>query len=257
MYALLLVGLVAAAGAAVWNWSRFPGKWHHAFSARHTHDRAPLRECRRDLREVNKEAASVEKSARDRANAEDAKYRQDIQELEDEIAGLLRPGHGSHVKGPIGDITLCKHVVKMAGEDPAVIPLAGLTAKFSSDPTYMIDLTKPGSQTFRAKYPCRREAGDETTTFFTAEQLSDFALEITNAAADENSFRTHRDTRLPHARKELETAQSNSASRDEAYKNLQDVCAWQKSNPRRKEALARLDTERRRWQQLTGKMPPG
>lgn len=255
MHALLLVALAAAAGAG-WYWSRFPGKWHHAFSARYATDRAPLTTCRRNLREVDKETARVEKAARDRFSAEEAKYRQDIQELEEEIAGLLRPGLGSYVKGPIGDITLYKHKVKVTGKNPVVIPLAGLTAKFSSDPTYMIDLTEPGFRTHRATYPRRRQAGDETTSFFTAEQLSDFALEIMNAAADENDFRAYQEARLPHARKELEAAQSNSASRDEALKDLQDVCAWQKSDPRRKEALAKLDAERRRWQQLTGKMPP-
>lgn len=255
MHALLLVALVIAAGAG-WYWSRFPGKWNYAFSSRYATKRAPLTTRRRNLREIDKEAAQVEKSARDRASAEEAKYRQDIKELEDEIAGLLRPGLGSHVKGPIGDITLYKHQVKLSGKNPVTISLAGLTARFSSDPTYMIDLTEPSSRTHRATYPRRREAGDETTPFFTAEQLSDFALEIMNAAADENDFRAHREARLPHAREELEAAQKNSAARDEAMKALQDVCAWQKSDPRRKEALASLDAERRRWQQLTGKMPP-
>ncbi|MFE4692159.1 hypothetical protein ACFRH6_19175 [Streptomyces sp. NPDC056749] len=255
MYALLLVVLMAAA-ATTWYWSRYPGEWRYAFSARHASDRAPLATCRRDLREVTREATQAERSARKRASAEEAKYQQDIRELENEITGLLRPGLGSHVKGPIGDLTLYTHVVKKAGENPVDIPLAGLRATFSSDPTYMIDLTPPGARTQRTKYPRRREAGDEATPFFTAEQLSDFTLEIMNAAADESNFRASRDARLPHARKELETARNNSADRDAALKNLQDVCAWQKSNPLRKEALARLDRERRNWQQLTGKMPP-
>ncbi|MFF9569895.1 hypothetical protein [Streptomyces sp. NPDC014685] len=255
MRTLLLVVLAATAGTA-WYWSRFPGKWIFAFSTRYANNRAPLTTCRRNLREVDKEAAQAEKSARERAGAEEAKYQQDVQELEKEIAGLLRPGLGRCVKGPIGDITLYEHAVKMAGETPVVIPLAGLKAEFKSDPTYMIDLTEPSSRPHRAKYPRRREAGDEETPFFTAEQLSDFTFEILKAAADENNFRTYREARLPHARKELETARNNTASRDEALKNLQDVCAWQKSNPRRKAALAELDAERRRWQELTGKMPP-
>ncbi|QBR04494.1 hypothetical protein D7Y56_00015 (plasmid) [Streptomyces sp. S501] len=255
MRALLLIALAAAAWA-VWHWSRFPGKWSHAFSATYATDRAPLATRRRDLREVNKEASRAEKSARERASAEEAKYQQDIRELEDEIEGLLRPGLGSRVKGPIGDLTLYQHAVKKTGEDPAVIPLAGLTATFRSDPTYMIDLTPPSSRAHRTKYPRRREADDEATPFFTAEQLSDFAFEIMNAVADERNFQAHRDARLPRARKELETAQYNSAARDEALKNLEAVCDWQKSNPRRKEALAKLDKERHRWQQLTGKMPP-
>jgi hypothetical protein len=255
MRALLLVALAAAVWAA-WYWSRFPGKWNYVFSASYATNRERLTTCRRDLREVDKEAAQVEKSARARAHAEEAKYRQDIQELNNEIEGLLRPGLGSHVKGPIGSITLYKHAVRLSGETPVDIPLAGLKATFSSDPIYMIDLTEPGSRTYRAKYPRRREADDDETSFFTAEQLSDFTLEILNAAADENNFRAQREARLPRARKELETAQNNNASMDEAVKNLQDVCAWQKSNPRREAALAELDAERRRWQQLTGKMPP-
>ncbi|MGW9238721.1 hypothetical protein ACWGRL_08335 [[Kitasatospora] papulosa] len=255
MRALLLIALAAAAWAA-WHWSRFPGKWDHAFSTRYASDRASLVAGRRSLREVNKEAARAENSARKRAGAEEAKYWQEIQELENEIAGLLRPGLGSHVRGPIGDLTLYKHAVKKTGENPVDIPLAGLTATFRSDPTYMIDLTLPGSRTHRTKYPRRREPGDEATPFFTAEQLSDFTLEIMNAAADESNFRACRDARLPRARKELEAAQNNSAARDEALQTLQDVCAWQKSNPRRKEALANLEEKRRQWQQLTGKMPP-
>lgn len=255
MRALLLVVLAVTAGTA-WYWSRFPGKWVFAFSTKYADKRAQLTKFRRNLRAVDKEAAQAERSARQRANAEEAKYQQDVHKLENEIAGLLRPGIGRHVKGPIGDITVYEHAVKMAGQTPTVIPLAGLKAEFRSDPTYMIDLTEPSGRTHRARYPRRRETDDEETPFFTAEQLSDFTLDILNAAADEHDFRTHREARLPHARKELETAQSNTASRDEALENLQNVCAWQKNNPRRKTALAELDAERRRWQQLTGKIPP-
>ncbi|TSB32008.1 hypothetical protein [Streptomyces benahoarensis] len=255
MHALLLAVLAAIAGTA-WYWNRFPGKWVFPFSPEYADRRAQLTKFRRNLRAVDKEAAQAERSARERANAEEAKYQQDVRELENEIAGLLRPGTGRCVKGPIGDITVYEHAVKMAGQTPAVIQLAGLKAEFRSDPTYMIDLTEPSGRTHRARYPSRREADGEETPFFTAEQLSDFTLDILNAAADEHDFRTHREARLPHARKELETAQRNTASRDEALKNLQNVCAWQKNNPRRKTALAELDEERRRWQQLTGKMPP-
>ncbi|MFF1651001.1 hypothetical protein [Streptomyces sp. NPDC058240] len=86
--------------------------------------------------------------------------------------------------------------------------------------------------------------------------MGDFAVEIQNAAADEDEFRTHQKVRLPRARQELETAQQNTASRDAALKNLERVCAQQKRDPRRKAALAELEAQRDRWQELTGKRPP-
>ncbi|MEU9095277.1 hypothetical protein [Streptomyces sp. NPDC048428] len=139
---------------------------------------------------------------------------------------------------------------------PAVIPLAGLKAVFRSDPAYTIDLTELSGRTRRAKYPRHRDPDDEHAPFFTSAQLSDFTLDILNAAADEHEFQTYQSARLPQARKDLGTAQANTASRDEALENFRKVCAWQKNNPRRKTVLAGLDEERRRWQQLTGKMPP-
>ncbi|MER6501568.1 hypothetical protein ABT218_19765 [Streptomyces sp. NPDC001455] len=254
MHALLLVLLAATAWTA-WYWSRFPGRWIFTFSAKYADERAQLADCRRNLREVNKTAARTEKSARDRANAEETKYQQDIQALEHEIEGLLHPGLGRHLKGPIGKITLYEHGVKVAGRTKP-IPLAGLQVQFRSGPNHVIDLVEPSRRIHRAKYPLRRPPDNEETPFFTEEQLSDFAVEIQNAAADEDEFRTHRKVRLPRARQELDKAEKNTASRDAALKNLERVCAQQKRDPRRKEALAALEVQRDRWQELTGKRPP-
>ncbi|MGW1230280.1 hypothetical protein [Streptomyces sp. NPDC002530] len=160
------------------------------------------------------------------------------------------------MKGPVGEITVYQHVVRMTGRTPAEIPLAGLKAVFRSDPTYMIDLTEPSGRTHRAKYPRRRDPNDEQAPFFTSEQLSDFTLDILNAAADEQEFLSHQTARLPQARKELKAARDDTEARDEALENLRTVCAWQKTNPRRKTLLADLDAQRNRWRQLTGKMPP-
>ncbi|WP_327713172.1 hypothetical protein OG912_37030 [Streptomyces sp. NBC_00464] len=255
MRTLLFVVLAVLAGVA-WYWSRYPGKWIFAFSTAYTKERSALRSRRRDLRAVDKEAAQAERTAKQKADRAEVEYRQDVRALEREIDGLLRPGRGRLVKGPVGDITVYEHVVEMTGQSPAVIPLAGLKAVFRSDPTHMIDLTEPGGRTHRAKYPRRRDPDDEKAPFFTSEQLSDFTLDILNAAADEYEFLARQNARLPQARKELEAAQANTASRDEALENLRTVCAWQKDNPRRETLLADLDAERCRWQQLTGKMPP-
>ncbi|MEG9547052.1 MULTISPECIES: hypothetical protein [Streptomyces griseus group] len=255
MRTLLFVALAALAGAA-WYWSRYPGKWFFAFSPAYADERSALTSRRRALRAVNKEAAKAERAAQQQADREEDRYRQDIRVLEREIAGLLRPGLGRLVKGPVGDITVYEHALRMTGQTPAVVPLAGLKAVFRSDPTYMIDLMEPSGRTHRAKYPRRRNPDDENTPFFTSEQLSDFTLDILNAAADEHEFQTYQKARLPQARKELEAAQVNTASRDEALENLRKVCAWQKNDPRRKTALAGLDAERLRWHQLTGRMPP-
>ncbi|MEE1769047.1 hypothetical protein PUR34_13015 [Streptomyces sp. JV185] len=254
MRALLLV-LLAATALTAWYWSRFPGRWVFTFSAMYADERAQLTQSRQALRELDKAAAQTEKSARDRAAAEDAKYRRDVQNLEHEIEGLLHPGLGRHLKGPIGDITLYTHGVKMAGRTTA-IPLADLKVEFRSGPTHIIDLVEPSRRTHRAKYPLRRTPGDEETPFFTEEQLGDFAVEIQNAAADEDEFRAHRKVRLPRARQELESAQQNTESRDAALKNLKRVCAQQKRDPRRQAALAELEAQRDRWQELTGRRPP-
>ncbi|MFD5730352.1 hypothetical protein ACFWMT_30150 [Streptomyces sp. NPDC058368] len=255
MRALLFVVVAVLAGTG-WYWSRYPGKWIYAFSAAYAEQRSKLRSRRRDLRAVDKEAAQAERTAKQEADRAEVAYRQDIRVLEKEIKALSDPGKGRLVKGPIGDITLYEHVVVLSGQSPAVIPLVGLTAVFRSDPVYMIDLTEPGGRTRRAKYPRHRDPDDENAPFFTSEQLSDFTLDILNAAADEHEFRARQKTRLPQARKELETARADTAARDEALENFRTVCAWQKNNPRRKTLVADLDAERHRWQQLTGKMPP-
>ncbi|MFF3735237.1 hypothetical protein ACFYXM_34470 [Streptomyces sp. NPDC002476] len=173
MRTLLLVLLAATAWTA-WYWSRFPGRWIFTFSAKYADERAQLADCRRNLREVNKTAARTEKSARDRANAEETKYQQDIQALEHEIEGLLHPGLGRHLKGPIGKITLYEHGAKVAGRTKP-IPLAGLQVQFRSGPNHVIDLVEPSRRIHRAKYPLRRPPDNEETPFFTEEQLSDFA----------------------------------------------------------------------------------
>ncbi|MCG7527138.1 hypothetical protein MHW47_22165 [Streptomyces sp. OfavH-34-F] len=249
---LLVLAVLAATG---WYWSRYPGKWVYAFTSAYAQERAALRGCRRELGEVTRKARQAEKAAKEQADLAEADYRRGVRVLEQEIKELLEPGWGRLVKGPVGDITLYEHVVKVTGRSLAVIPLAGLKAVFRSDPTYMIDLTEPGGRTHRAKYPRRRDPDDQGA-FFTSEQLSDFTLDILNAAADEHEFLAQRQTRLPQARQELKAARSDTEARDEALENLRAVCAWQKADPRRKELLAELDAERSRWQQLTGKMPP-
>ncbi|MFB8084959.1 hypothetical protein [Streptomyces sp. NPDC055992] len=254
MRTLLFVVLGVLAGTG-WYWSRYPGKWIFAFSAAYADERSALRQRRRELGALTKEARQAERTAQQKADRAETAYRQEIRALEREIKTLLDPGRGRLIKGPVGDITVYEHAVELAGQ-PAAIPLAGLKAVFRSDPTYMIDLTEPTGRTHRAKYPRRRDPDDENTPFFTSEQLSDFTLDILNAAADENAFRARQKARLPQARAELETARADTAARDEALDNLRTVCAWQKNNPRRKTVLAELDAERNRWEQLTGKMPP-
>lgn len=255
MRTLLFIALAVIAGAG-WYWIRYPGKWVYAFTAAYADERSALRNCRRDLSTLTNEARQAERTAKQKADRAGAEYRQDIRALEKEIKNLLDPGRGRLVKGPIGDITVYEHAVQMTGQTPAVIPLAGLKAVFRSDPTYMIDLTEPSGRTHRAKYPRRRDPDDENAQFFTSEQLSDFTLDVLNAAADEHEFQAHQNARLPQARKEIEAAQDNTAARDEALENLRTVCAWQKNDPRRTTLLADLDAERHQWQKLTGKMPP-
>ncbi|MFE6764526.1 hypothetical protein [Streptomyces sp. NPDC057689] len=252
----LLFAVLAALAGTGWYWSRHPGNWKFAFTAAHAGARARLRNRRRDLRTLTKKARQAERIAKQKADRAESEYRQDIRVLEKEIKNLLAPGRGRLVKGPVGDITVYEHAVQIAGQSPAVIPLAGLKAVFRSDPAYMIDLTEPSGRTHRAKYPRRRDPDDESAPFFTSEQLSDFTLDLLNAAADEHEFQAHQKARLPRARKELEAAQANTAARDEALENFRTVCAWQKTNPRRITALADLDAERHQWKRLTGKMPP-
>ncbi|MFJ6437299.1 hypothetical protein [Streptomyces sp. NPDC091416] len=254
MRTLLFVVLAVLAGVG-WYWSRYPGKWVFAFSAVYADERSALRRCRRDLSTLAKEARQAERAAQRKADRAETGYQQEIRALEKEIRVLLDPGRGRLVKGPVGDITVYEHVVELAGQS-GVIPLAGLKAVFRSDPTYMIDLTEPSGRTHRAKYPRRRDPDCENASFFTSEQLSDFTLDILNAAADEYEFRARQSSRLPQARKELEIARADTSARDEAVENLRTVCAWQKTNPRRETVLADLDAERHRWQQLTGKIPP-
>ncbi|MFC9624364.1 hypothetical protein ACFTXM_31775 [Streptomyces sp. NPDC056930] len=151
--------------------------------------------------------------------------------------------------------TLYEHGVVVA-DRTTPIPLAGLRGEFELEPVCRIDLVEPGLRTYRTKYTRFPAPKGEGTPFFSAEQLSDFAVDIRNAAADENDFRTHREVRLPRARHELDNAQKNTASLDAAGQNLVRVCAQQKRNPRREAVIAKLETQRELWRERTGKLPP-
>ncbi|MFE5091893.1 hypothetical protein ACFRCI_16190 [Streptomyces sp. NPDC056638] len=176
MHAVLLVLLAAAAWAA-WHWSRYPGNWVFAFSAKHGKERADLEGLQRELRDLDKGAARVERSAREWVSSEEVKYREDTQALEREVENLLSPGLGRLLKGPVGDLTLYEHGVVVA-DRTTPIPLAGLRVEFELEPVCCIDLVEPGLRTYRTKYPRFLAPKGEGTPFFSAEQLSDFAVRI-------------------------------------------------------------------------------
>ncbi|WP_406300818.1 hypothetical protein OG948_57365 (plasmid) [Embleya sp. NBC_00888] len=95
----------------------------------------------------------------------------------------------------------------------------------------------------------------ESVQFFDEDRVRDFAVEIQNAVADENDFRSHLPAWLEQRQEELAEARQDTTSLDAARRRLSQVLARQSRDPRRKEALDELSGACDRWQELTGRRP--
>ncbi|MFJ5741042.1 hypothetical protein [Streptomyces microflavus] len=82
-------------------------------------------------------------------------------------------------------------------------------------------------------------------------------MKINEAAAEEKAFRAGLPEQLARKREELAEARKDTTGLKAAEHSHADVRGRNCSDPRRKEALADLTAARSRWQDLTGRWPPG
>lgn len=263
MEAVRVVALVLLGSASLvaWRRSRYPGGWAFAFSACYAEERADLAGARQEVRGVEKESSRLVAAARARERSESAEHERGLRVLEQKVTALRTPRLGPRLKEPIGELVLHEHALVVSSRAGS-IPLAGLTARFESGrQTHSIYLTQPDGRVHRAKYPhlplpVSADGVADGPKPFDEEQVRDFAVEIQNAVADEDVFRSHREERLARAQEELAASKEDTASLDAAREHLSQVLDRQGRDPRRKAALAELEAASERWQALTGRTPP-
>ncbi|MFD4175209.1 hypothetical protein [Streptomyces anulatus] len=255
---VLLLLTVGAGIWAAWRRSLFPGTWAHTFHTAHAEERAQLTEARRQLRAVDKAQRHAETEAAGQVKEEREKHQQRISRLERKVALLQDPGQGTEL-GRLGGLVLYEHAVT-ASPEGRLLPLHRLRARFDrGDRVHSLYLTKPDGGGDRAKFPHRPDpaAGpDESTRLFDEEEVRDFEMKINEAAAQEKTFRAGLADQLAKAREELAEARKDTTRLKAAEQSRADVMDRNRTDPRRKEALADLTAERNAWQDLTGCRPP-
>ncbi|MYW04138.1 hypothetical protein [Streptomyces sp. SID3343] len=238
--------LLGGVAFVVWRRSRYPGGWAFAFGARYVGDRKDLARARRELRGLEKKSGRLEAAARERVGWESTEYGRRVDALKRAVKDLRDPGLGVRLTGRAGELVLYEHAVVSSGA--GTIPLAGLRARFESGrQAHSIYLTQPDGRVYRAKYPHRPvPTADEAESvqFFEEDRVRDFAVEIKNAVADENDFRSHLPAWLEQRQEEPAEARQDTASLDAARRHLSQVLARQSSDPRRKAALVELSGAR-------------
>ncbi|MEU7489594.1 hypothetical protein [Streptomyces sp. NPDC042319] len=250
---LVLVGII-------WGLRRmylFPKEWAFAFSRQYADNREDVAQARRRVRELDRKGERQVSTARSELAAHRASYDKKLDALEQRIAALRNPGTGERL-ARLGDVTLFEHLLTVEDEAGThTIPLAGLAVRF--DPgqrNHSIYLTRANGQLIRAKYPHHPPPADEHDQRFDEDQVRDFAVDIENAVARENSFRARIPQQLAQAQKDLARARKDTTAQDEASERLSQVEARHRDDPRRKEAHAALENARERWKDLTGHLPP-
>ncbi|MGX9891613.1 hypothetical protein, partial [Streptomyces sp. NPDC002276] len=194
---VLWIAVVVLAGAAVWVLRQrhlYPGKWSHTFHQEYADARDRLAQARRGVREHAEQAARDESWTRHEvASAQDAREKR-LTALEQDVAQLRNPGSGI-IKAQLGELILFQHlvVVKSASRSRP-IELVGLDVRFEAGQTnHSLYLTDASGQVYRAKFPRHPSSVDSQEQWFDEEQVRDFEVDIRNAVAKENSFRS----RLP------------------------------------------------------------
>ncbi|MGQ4479345.1 hypothetical protein [Streptomyces sp. SAS_276] len=216
-----------------------------------------LARARRGVREHAQRVARDESWTRHEvASAQDAREKR-LTALEQRVAVLRNPGSGI-IKAQLGELTLFQHlvVVKSASRTHS-IELAGLDVRFEAGQTnHSLYLTAASGQVYRAKYPRHPSPADPQEQWFDEERVRDFEVDIRNAAAKENSFRSRLPQQLKEAEDELSEAQADTSALDKARERQQRLHDLNRQDPRRKAADAALEEARKEWEKTTGRVPP-
>lgn len=255
---VLLMLIVGTGIWATWRRSLFPGTWAHTFHTAYAGKRALLTQARRELRAVDKDQRRAYSEADATVGAVRGEYEQRVGKLKQEVALLQDPGRGVE-RGRLGALVLYDHAVVLSPQGRE-LPLAGLRTQVDcGERDLWLYLYPANDSPELVRLPHRREpaaAPDEIIQLFDEGQVRSFEMKINAAAAAEKRFRAGLPAQLAQAQEELAEARKDTGLLQAAEQNRADVMARNRTDLRRKEALADLANARARWQDLTGRKPP-
>ncbi|NML54804.1 hypothetical protein HHL19_18620 [Streptomyces sp. R302] len=254
------LGLIICAGVlagVAWQWYRYPGRWEHAFSPRHTEARKVLSDARGAARAWERWKNQTESKARNDADAAEKAREERLHRLEQRIASLSSPGSGERVES-LGELDLFQHVlVVRSASGTRSIALAGMKVRFEPGlKIHSVYCTDADGHVHRAKYPHLASSPGSEAELFDEDRVRDFAVVIENTVAQENTFRGRLPRQLKKAQSKWEEAQADASEVDAARARLQKVRQRNGTDPRGEAVEARLAEASRDWERLTGRIPP-
>ncbi|MFD9126417.1 hypothetical protein [Kitasatospora sp. NPDC059571] len=240
----ILLAVLAGGAAAGWRWYRHPGARAHAFGEEHAALRGDLTAARRKVRD------EVRAERRERVRAErvvktrEAEHRERIRAVEERLAELLDPGSGEEID-TLGDLTLFEHVLASESRE---LPLSGLRVSVRSGREgWQLRLRSPHGRAWDEAYP--REQFDE-------HEVRRFAGRIERAVGYAERFDGVQQRRIDDTEDELAEVRADTAAADEARAALADLLDRHRRDGRSSLARAELEAVRKRWQAVTGHLPP-
>ncbi|MDX2407344.1 hypothetical protein NJO91_29990 [Streptomyces microflavus] len=255
---VLLLLMVGAGIWAAWRRSLFPGTCAHTFHTAYAEERALLTQARRELRAVDKEQRRAYSEAEAKVGSVRGEYEQRVGKPKREVALLEDPDRGAE-RGRLGGLVLYEHAVLIFSEGRG-LPLAGLQARVDrSERDLWLYIHPADDSPELVRLPHRRDpttAPEEIVEIFDEGQVRGFEMKINAAAAAEERFREGLPAQLAQAREELAEARKDTGPLQAAEQSRADVMDRNRTDPRRKEALANLTAARNDWKNLTGRRPP-
>lgn len=240
-----LLVLWAAAGTAytLWRLYSYPGGWAYAFSPRYATDRNDLGSARRKVRVLAWEAKKELAAAHAHLGRTKAQHRARIRGIERQIDKLLRPGHGTLIT-QYGGLTLHQHTLI---KEEREIPLTGLEVRLDhAQHQHFIHLTPADGDACYERYPRTEHEEDDVRRF---------AIQLENAVAEENAFRSRTAALITHKQDELAQAQADTQPQQDARKRLDETTERHRRDTRHHTARSEREAAHDRWQKLTGKRP--
>lgn len=237
---LVAIGCAALVGWRVWS---YPGGWGRTFAGSHAGERRELAAARQAVRRRQWAARREISGAQMKLRSRTAAYQQRIRSARRRLERLNNPGRGE-VVARLGEAVLHEHVVAFEAE---ALPLAGLGVRCEhSNGKSHLYLTRPNGRVRHEVYP--HDEHDE-------DDVRRFAVQVQNAAADEEDFRLQHTALVEEAEAELEAARADTTAQEEAREHLALVTERHRRDAGLKTALAELESARERWRQASGRRP--
>lgn len=244
----IVVVVLAIAAGVLWLMLRYPGGWRYAFTAEYADNRRDLDAARGRLRALEREAGRERDRARAEIAAAEQAHQERVDRARERLDRLRSPARGD-LRSSLGDgLRLYDQALEVTAQ--------GRTAEY---PLHEVSLRDEYSREEGHVYVSLPTGRQQTVTVSleeTAEaEVRRFVVEVFNAVADAKAAAVERRALVPLAEAELREAEADTASREEARRQLAELLARQKADTRIPRARRELDAERDRWQRLTGSRP--